>query len=490
MMAIGGCKAKKNRDAAGSPTGEASSQFDSYFIDACTHANTGNYEVALRLFNKCKDLKPAEASVYYEMSKLYEKTDDKTQSLQSAMKAWEYAPTNTFYALWYAQKLRQNGQVDQAIEVLEKIYDAHKKEEHIAKELDYLYDRKNATAKRIELWNTYQSARGYKLSAALKLVDLYKSQKDYKSAHMIYDQIKKASPGKYQYFIDDANLYLEHGDEVNANINFEKAIEINPNNWKVNYALYKSYRAKKDKQKAGVYLKQAFGDVNTSFDSKISACMELNTELKTDSSARYFTNIVALELVRLYQGNASALLTAAGFFEENGQTAEALDNYQKAYGINPNMYDAWIGAINASEKLGLTKNVASTSEKALEYYPNVASLYATAAKAWNQLLDHRKALELSISGKSFALDNEVTYLLLVQEGYAQFRLKSYREAEKAYAEAMAINSTEKELYDQIGNVQFFLGKTDEAVNSWKKAKELGLRNTTIDKKINDRKFHE
>jgi tetratricopeptide (TPR) repeat protein len=491
ILVIGGCKAGKKTARSGNAQEQgASSQFENYFIDACTHSNNGNYDVALKLFNKCKELKPQEASVYYEMSRLYEKENDKSLALQHAMKAWEYAPENKFYAIWYAAKLRQNSNLTEAGNVLEKALENNKKDETIVKELDYLYALKNEHQKRISLWNNYQAAAGFKLGTSLKLIDLYKSQKDYKSAHTVYDQIKKASPGKYQYFIDDANLYLEQQDEINANLNFEKAIEINPNNWKVNYALYNSYRQKKDFVKAGRFLKQAFADVNTNFDSKISACVELNNEVKADTSINYFTRIAAAELIKLYPLNANALVTAARFLDQAGHTREALDNYQKAYTLNPNMFEAWTGAINASEKLDLAGNMATVSEQALEYYPNVAALYASAAKGYNLTGEYRKALDQSVSGKSYALDDEVRYQLFLQEGIAQFRLKNYTEAEKSLKAAMAINSKEKELYDQLGNVLFFLGKKDEAVQQWQKAKELGLNTTNINKKINERTFHE
>ncbi len=489
LVAIEGCKSRSSKASNASGAAESGRQFDDYFIDACTHVNNGNYDVALKLFNKCKDLKPEEASVYYEISRVYDKNNDNTLSLQYAMKAFQYAPQNKFYALWYAGKLRQNRQVDQAIEILEKAFNDNRKDEMIVKELDNLYASKGDTQKRISLWNNYREAANYKLGTALKLIELYKSQKDYQSAHRMYDEIKKASPAKYQYFIDDANLYLEHNDEVNANINFEKAIQINPNNWKINYALYQSYRKKNDKEKAGHYLGLAFADINTSFDSKINACVELKNETKADPSLKYYTNIVATQLVAVYPENANALLTAAKFFEENDDAGTAFETYKKAYTINPNLFDAWMGAISSSEKLKLPA-MTEISEQALEYYPNVALLYASAAKGYNQQKQYAKALDLATSGKSFALDNEARFQLLMQEGIALLNLKKYTEAEKSLEAALAINSSEKELYDQVGNVKFFLNKVDEAVSNWQKAKELGLNNKTLDRKINDRKFYE
>ncbi len=490
LMVMEGCKPRKsNAHAEANQAAEASNQFGHYFIDACTHYNNGNYDAALKLFIKCRDLKPGEASVYYELSRVYEKNEDKNLALQNAMKAFELAPANKYYALWYASKLRQNSQYDQAISVLHSVLPANSKDEPLIRELDLLYGLKGDTPRRISLWKNYQEATSYKLSTSLKLIELYKAQKDYAAAHKVYDDIKRASPGKFQYYIDDANLYLEHNDEANANLNFEKAVAINPNNWKVNYALYNSYR-KKDKVKAGRYLGMAFADVNTSFESKINACVELKNESKTDTGMRYFTTIAANELVKLYPENANALITAAKFYEENENYRLAFDRYQAVYKLNPNMYDAWTGAIACAEKLDLAGDMASISEQALEYYPNVASLYLSAARAYNMKKEYRKAADHCTSGKSFALDNDTKCQLLTEEAFALFKLQDYNGAEKACLEAMAINKEEKQLYDIMGNVKYFLRQVDEAVKNWEKARDLGLKNPVIDRKISERKYYE
>ena len=69
-----------------------------------------------------------------------------------------------------------------------------------------------------------------------------KFKKDYAAVHQTYDLIKKASPLKYQYYLEDAKVYKEQNDETNAILNIEKANEINPNNFLSNFELYQYYQ--------------------------------------------------------------------------------------------------------------------------------------------------------------------------------------------------------------------------------------------------------
>lgn len=445
--------------------------------------------MAIKYFRKCADIRPQEASVQYELSRLYDKSGDALLALQYAMNAHQLAPGNKFYAIWYAGRLSRSKQYDAAIRVLEKAREENRKDAQIVNDLDHLYDLMGNTDKRIELWNSFQ-AEGYKLSNALKLVELYKARKDYKSAHLVYDEIKKASPRKYQYFIDDANLYLSQGDEVNANANFEKALEINPNNWGINTALFQAYRNKKDKIKAGMFLKQAMHDINVSMTDKLAYSAKLYKEAKNDTAACYYAGIAAAELENLYPDNAESRFTAAESWRVCGSYSKALAGYRKASEQNPNLYDAWVGAIESAEHLGQYEDMLASSNAALEYFPNIAFLYVKAASASNHLRKYAQAQENVQNGMRYALDDNAKSQLLTQQGLANFGLKKYDASLKSFEDALAIQGAGSELYDYLGNAQFFLGKTDEAVKNWEKARQMGLNSTTLERKIKDRKYYE
>jgi tetratricopeptide (TPR) repeat protein len=465
--------------------------FDDYFIDACTQFGNANYTLSIKNLEKCVSIKPDEASVYYQLSKNYNELSNPNLSLQNAMKAYNLAPDNTYYSLWYGEKLSEIGNLNEAVKVLSQTFSKNTKNEQVLKALDALYVRNtNPIQDRIDIWLKYKLSAGYKLNSTLKLIEFYIQIKDFASAHLLYDEIKKASPLKYKYYIDDANLYLQENDEKRAFENFEKARALNPDNFNLNYSLFKLKADKKAIIEANTYLNNAFSDPLTSLDIKLDVCKQINQKINADTSYLVYANAIALCLVKNYPDNPKSLLVAAKYFEQNKQLMDALVCYTKINEISPGMYDAWLGAIKMSSELKQHSNTIDISNKALEYYPNVALIYLEAAKACNAVKEYSKAIEFEKSGLSFAFDPSVKGKLLLEQGISYFKLKQFKDAETTLQEALSLNDKDPNVLDHLGNVFYALNSIDKAIEYWKKAKELGLDSTTIDKKINNGKYIE
>jgi predicted negative regulator of RcsB-dependent stress response len=72
-----------------------------------------------------------------------------------------------------------------------------------------------------------------------------------------------------------------------------------------------------------------------------------------------------------------------------------------------------------------------------------------------------------------------------------FKLKKYADArlwiEKALTHGKAQSAVQTEHY---GDIMFYLGNTEAAVQNWKKAKEYGGQSPVLDRKINEKKYIE
>ncbi|MCC6818211.1 MAG: hypothetical protein IT245_04925 [Bacteroidia bacterium] len=217
VVVIDSCKPKKMADK---PISKSESSFDNYFIDAVTHFNNSNFETALKLFNKCIEINPSEASTYYYISKInFNDAAFSEIGLQYASKAYNLAPNNPEFAMWYSRNLKIFNNLDKAIEVLENSLKSNPKDDLLINELDALYAKKSLSDKRIILWKGAMIANGFKIKYAEKLAFLYKNNNDFAAAHTIYEQIQNAAPRKFQYLVDDGNLYLLEGNSKKA---FEK----------------------------------------------------------------------------------------------------------------------------------------------------------------------------------------------------------------------------------------------------------------------------
>ena len=481
-------KKKVNSDASGN-TRQAN--FDDYFIDACTQFGNGNYALSIKNLEKCINLNPNEASVYYQLSKNYSELSDQNLSLQNAIKAYNLSPDNAYYCLWYSEKLSTNGNLNEAIRILQKAFSKNAKDEQILKALDALFVRNASPLQdRIDLWLKHKQSTGYKLNSALKLIEFYIQTKEYSSAHLLYDEIKSASPLKYKYFIDDANLYLKENDELHANENFEKALALNPSNFNLNYSLFKLKASQKKATEANKYLTNAFSDPLTSLDIKLDVCKQINKEFIEDTSYLVYIKTLAQSLVKNYPENPKSLIVAANYFEKSKLLNDALKLYLIINDLSPGMFEAWLSALKLSSEIKQFNNTIEIANRALEYYPNVAQIYLEAATAYISIKDYSKAIEFAKNGVGFAFDPNVKSQLLLEQAIANFKLNLLKEAEANLLDALTYNDKNADIFDLMGNINYKLNNTEKAIEFWKKALSLGMVSSVLDKKIKDGKYVE
>ncbi|WP_162842776.1 tetratricopeptide repeat protein [Mucilaginibacter pineti] len=138
------------------------------------------------------------------------------------------------------------------------------------------------------------------------------------------------------------------------------------------------------------------------------------------------------------------------------------------------------------------KNNKSSDEaydKALSYIPDNAftlNNYAYYLSLRNEQLD--KAAKMSARSNELQPNTasfEDTY------AWVLFKQKKYADAKVWMEKALAHdkdNSSAK--YEHYGDILFYLGNIDEAVQNWKKAKSAGGHSPVLDRKINEKKYTE
>ena len=469
---------------------DISLKFEKLYIEASTQFSIGNYSVALTQFNKCADLKPQEASVYYQISRIKQKQSETNDAFQNASKANALNPTNKFYAYHYGRLLRSNGDYKKAIEILQICINGNPKDENLFNQLDEIYAIQGETNKQIALWNQYSNNVGLKSKTGLKLIELYKRINDFQSAHRIYDELKKGAPNKTQFYIDDAKLYESHKDETNAILNYEKAMRLNPNNWEINYALFQFYYSKNDSSKATQNLSAAFQSNTSTFETELSGTLSILKTTISDSNKASYLTLAANGLVNSYPKNPKALCTAAElFFKCKNYTASAL-YYSQATSLDANLYNAWKGAIDCNLILNKLDEAIAITEQAITFFPNTSDLYETLANAYKQKNDLLKALDAIQLAERYSFDDlTLGRMLYTKTGYL-YQLKKYTEAAQAIDKCIEINKTDGALYNVKGNILFKLNNIEKAVENWQKAKDLGFKNELMNKKIRDKSLYE
>jgi len=206
---------------------------------------------------------------------------------------------------------------------------------------------------------------------------------------------------------------------------------------------------------------------------------------------------------------------------------EAIKDGENALSLFPNQ--AWMNYL-----VGVTYLQKKDANKALGYLKNSVALelddkdlsaqsYAALGDCYHELKDNAKsdaaydkalvfnpdnvytlnnyAYYLSIRGEQLEKAAQMSKHSIDQQpntasfedtyAWILFRLKKYADAkqwiEKALQHGKDSSATQTEHY---GDILFYLGNNDAAVQNWKKAKEYGAKSPFLDRKINEKKYIE
>lgn len=141
-------------------------------------------------------------------------------------------------------------------------------------------------------------------------------------------------------------------------------------------------------------------------------------------------------------------------YYEQGESGKAFESYDKALQSNPTNAHA---LNNYSYYLSLKRE---NLDKALEMSKRLVALYP----------------------------EEATYL--DTHGWVLYQKKEYKEALDFIQKAIDQGAASAEIFDHLGDVLYHLKRVDEAVENWKKARELDATIEGIDQKIAEKKLYE
>ena len=207
-----------------------------------------------------------------------------------------------------------------------------------------------------------------------------------------------------------------------------------------------------------------------------------------------------------------------------GEFQQALSDGDHALSIFPNQAALYLYT-------GIANAQTQKHEKAITYLKSAVDLeaedkdilvqvYSTMGDSFNSLKKFKesdqaysKALELD-PRNSYVLNNYAYYLSLRGENLDEaermskrsieldpdnassedtyawilFRLKKYTDARIWIEKALQHNANSAVQVEHYGDILYFLEEKDKAVEQWQKAKVMGSRSETLDKKINEKKY--
>ena len=372
----------------------------------------------------------------------------------------ELAPGESRYYIRLAEMYNNNDKADKAAEIYKKAEEMFPDDAGIQLSLSEYYRRKGDR----ELYKKYMQkvVRNNALGASEQLTVLAgfilssEDSADRRVSLELAKEIAEKNP-------DDARAIAGYGDMLGvtgymteAADQYKKSVEIDPSN----YVVWKNLLS--------AYLQADMNDSVLKYSERALRVFPNQAQL-------HYLNGLAHSLKKDYQKAVNAIERAVDMMpEENkGDLAGMYSMLADAY---YNMKDYEASDEYFEKSLKLAPDNASTLNN-YAYYLSERGVRLEDAEKMS-----KRSLELSPDLPTF-LD---TY------GWILYKQGNYKKA-KEYIEK-AIQKEEQAasgtLWDHLGDANYQLGNKDEALENWKKAKELNADNPKLDKKIADKKLYE
>jgi len=386
----------------------------------------------------------------------------------------------------------KQGKIDQAAAEAQQMIDANPTEIRYYLLLAELYNSNNFEDKALKVLQTAGKADPQNPQVHLALADVYREQKKYEDC---YNQIELAfqSPDlDIDQEIKIISGYIPKFPDANAKasaLELSKTITVaHPDDYKA-WAIYGDMLAQNEK----------YGDAENAYRKSIAVDAQ---------HYEVYDQLVRIEI-------------------SNSEYDAAIKDGETALSYFPNQ--AWMNYL-----VGIAYSQQKKYDKAIGYIKTASSLasddkdllslsYSSLGDCYHELKDNKNsddAYDKSLSynpDNAFSLNNYAYYLSLrgeqldkaaqmsahsnelqpntasFEDTYAWilFRQKKYADAKIWIEKAILHDKTNSAVQtEHYGDIMFYLGDTDAAVASWKKAKAHGEQSPILDRKINERKYVE
>lgn len=447
------------------------------FIDALKEKSLGNTLEARKLFNQVLDRFPKNDAALFELSKLEEELANYSGALEKAQKAYELNKTNKFYLDQYIRLLTQTKNIDKAIDVLQEVMKNKNSDQILKMQYAYLLGLSNNPKKAIAIFEEMERNGDYNDAIAYEKIKLYMSQNNLTGAENELKKMVKNNPSDTRFLGNLAEFYLKSGNLEEAERAFNDLLRIEPAN--ISALLYKAqyYQMKKDEQNYKKTIIALVENKDLNLDTKITVLTDKFANAgKVDSTDKLFLIQMCQNLTQQYADDYRSHHLLADMYYIGGRYEEARKSYLKTLSLDSKEYNVWQNLFYTQNALKLFKEMADSTESALEFFPANSIVYFYNGLANYQIDKLDKAEKgfrraLRFVGENKALEGQL-YSSLAELYHKQ---KRFKEMDESFEEALRIDPDNAYT---LNNYAYYLSLRKDKLEL---AKKMSKKSLDIDK---------
>jgi tetratricopeptide (TPR) repeat protein len=289
-------------EAKGQPqlSPEQARLYDHFFLEAMVQRQKGQNDAAFDLLSHCLDINPYAAEAYYFLAQYYGALKQTEKSLEYFKTAARLDTHNETYMETLAQVYIRQQNYQEAVAVVENLYERHKDREDLLETLFQLYQEVNDYPNAVSVLERIETIDGKSERLSLAKSEIYTRMGNEKAAVAEMAALARQYPNNLNYLAMYGESLMMNGETKQALEVYDRILTEEPDNNRVLMSLRTYYQSQQNQTMADSLTRRVLLGRNTSLEEKtylIRQIIGTNEQAGGDSTEvlRIFHQMMAVD---------------------------------------------------------------------------------------------------------------------------------------------------------------------------------------------------
>ncbi|GAA3956976.1 tetratricopeptide repeat protein [Hymenobacter antarcticus] len=430
-------------------------QSEALFVDGVKYVLLEDYTKALERLLKAYALNPDNAAINYKIAEANLLGGNLRDAANYADAATRLDPQNAYYYLLLAQIQASQKQYDAATKTYAALIKQVPNSGSYLFNLADLYLAQNKLPDALTTLDQAEKEFGQVDEISFKKQQIFLKQNKLDLALAEGEKLIKASPSEARYVLAQAEMYASNNRLADAARVAQQALSLDASNPQGHLILAEVYRQQNLPDEAAQQLKLAFSSPALDIDERVRILVGYIKQLPNPKAA---VNQLALDLaaatVKTFPKEAKSYAVAGDIQTLTDQKKEARDTYLQALRYDNSKFQIWQQVVLIDAELNQTDSLLVHTDRALELFPNQASLWFYNGVAHLLKKQPQKGVKALEHGRKLVANNtELLSQFDAQLGDAYHELRDYEKSDAAYEASLVSDPNNVQV---LNNYSYFL----------------------------------
>jgi len=448
---------------------------DALFMDAVSANMRDKKDLAFRKFTEFAKASPNNATVHYELSRLWLEKNNFDYSIKESRRAVELDSTNKWIQIQYADLLAYNGSFNEAASIYNKVAQQERSpEEYLYRQAILLqkakkYDEALKVYDRLALFTGENDE-----TLLLQRQQLMLSRNDVEGAASETRKLIRFYPKDPQYALLLASIYENNNQPEKAQEAYERLEATFPDDTEAQNAILRYRLRTKDLKSVMKSLERIVLNKKFTTQDRINLLLPFIQNINIDTSVKQQTLAIVREFAAQEPPQKEAWMLWADISVAEGNLDTALEAYKKVIAIDPALFSPWQQVLYIYSMRSQPDSVIAYGNAAISRFPDNFMPYYLEGLSYARIKQNDQAavaLEAALE-RAPADDKNMQADILVSLGDVNNTLGRFPQSDSCYQAAIDLqpdNAT------ALNNFSYYLSLRNERLDVAEKMSARSLK---------------